>query len=220
MKKKLLSLVLAGAMVASTSVSAFAQNKTIQETDTTTPETDISITGNVLDEGGNAAPGTFNVTIPTTASFTVSKENGFASAPITIENNGEQDIEVYAVKFADVTPADGIDITVTNNSDIKQKNRNYVSINLEGNLKTVYLKSEDTTPTDKTGIYKEEGLVNPATNDEDLRLSVIKSKQSDKLKLNGRSGEAGGRIESALSNNFTLTLKIKKSAKPANSPEQ
>lgn len=211
MKKKLLSLVLAGAMVASTSVSAFAQNKTIQETDTATPETDISITGNVLDEGGNAAPGTFNVTIPTTASFTVSKENGFASAPITIENNGEQNIEVYAVKFADVTPEDGIDITVTNN--VKQRKRSYVSINLEGNLKTVYLKSEDTTQTNKTGIYKEEGLINPATNDEDLKLSVIKSKQSDKLKINGKSGESEETIDSALSNNFTLTLKIKKAAK-------
>lgn len=211
MKKKLLSLVLAGAMVASTSVSAFAQNKTIQETDTATPETDISITGNVLDEGGNAAPGTFNVTIPTTASFTVSKENGFASAPITIENNGEQNIEVYAVKFADVTPEDGIDITVTNN--VKQRKRSYVSINLEGNLKTVYLKSEDTTQTNKTGIYKEEGLINPATNDEDLKLSLIKSKQSDKLKINGKSGESEETIDSALSNNFTLTLKIKKAAK-------
>lgn len=211
MKKKLLSLVLAGAMVASTSVSAFAQNKTIQETDTATPETDISITGNVLDEGGNAAPGTFNVTIPTTASFTVSKENGFASAPITIENNGEQNIEVYAVKFADVTPQEGIDITVTNN--VKQRNRSYVSINLEGNLKTVYLKSEDTTQTNKTGIYKEEELTNSATDDEDLKLSVIKSKQSDKLKINGKSGESGDPIDSALSNNFTLTLKIKKAAK-------
>lgn len=214
MKKKLLSLVLAGAMVASTSVSAFAQNKTIQETDTTTPETDISITGNVLDEGGNAAPGTFNVTIPTTASFTVSKENGFASAPITIENNGEQNIEVYAVKFADVTPENGRDITVTSHSDIEQKNRSYVSINLEGNLKTVYLKSEDTTVAGKTGIYKEEGLSNSATRDEDLKLSVIKSKQSDKLKLNGKVGKAQENIDHALSNNFTLTLKIKKSAKP------
>lgn len=213
MKKKLLSLVLAGAMVASTSVSAFAQNKTIQETDTATPETDISITGNVLDESGHAAPGTFNVTIPTTASFTVSKANGFASAPITIENNGEQNIEVYAVKFADVTPTAGVDITVTNNNEIKQKDRSYVSIKLEGNLKAVYLKSEDTTVEGNTGIYKEEALTNPATNDEDLMLSFIKSKQSDKLKLNGKAGEAEDSIESALSNNFTLTLKIKKSGK-------
>ena len=213
MKKKLLSLVLAGAMVATTSVSAFAENKTIQDTDTTTPETDISITGNVLDERGNTAAGTFNVTIPTTASFTVSKENGFASAPITIANNGDQNIEVYAVKFADVTPTDGSDITVTSHSDIKQKNRSYVSINLEGNLKTVYLKSEDTTVANKTGIYKEEGLTTSATNDEDLKLSVIKSKQSDQLRLNGRAGEAEESIDSALSNKFTLTLKIKKSAK-------
>lgn len=213
MKKKLLSLVLAGAMAATTSVSAFAQNKTIQETDTATPETDISITGNVLDEGGHAAPGTFNVTIPTTASFTVSKANGFVSAPITIENNGEQNIEVYAVKFTDVTPAAGVDITVTNNDEVKQNDRSYVSINLEGNLKAVYLKSEDTTVEGKTGIYKEEALTHSATNDEDLMLSVIKSKQSDKLKLNGKAGESGDSIDSALSNNFTLTLKIKKSGK-------
>ena len=86
-------------------------------------------------------------------------------------------------------------------------------MNLEGNLKTVYLKSEDTTVANKTGIYKEEGLTTSATNDEDLKLSVIKSKQSDQLRLNGRAGEAEESIDSALSNKFTLTLKIKKSAK-------
>lgn len=213
MKKKLLSLVLAGAMVASTSVSAFAEDKVIRDPETQDVQTEVSIQGRVANDGGKLPEGNFNITIPTTASFTVSQNGDVITMPITVKNNGEQNIEVYAVKFADTTAVEGRNITVTKQSDLKTKNRSYVNLNLRGNLKTVYLKSENLSD-DSTGIYQEPTLENKATTEDQLKLAVINGRDSGDLTLEGRAGEDSTTpITDALTDNFTLTLKIKKSAK-------
>lgn len=213
MKKKLLSLVLAGAMVASTSVSAFAEDKVIRDPETQDVQTEVSIQGRVANDGGKLPEGNFNITIPTTASFTVSQNGDVITMPITVKNNGEQNIEVYAVKFADTTSVEGRNITVTKQSDLKTKNRSYVNLNLRGNLKTVYLKSENLSD-DSTGIYQEPTLENKATTEDQLKLAVINGRDSGDLTLEGRAGEDPTTpITDALTDNFTLTLKIKKSAK-------
>jgi len=213
MKKKLLSLVLAGAMVASTSVSAFAEDKVINAPETQDVQTNVSIQGRVANDTGDLPEGNFNITIPTTASFTVSQDGDVITMPITVKNNGEQNIEVYAVKFADTTATEGTNITVTKQSDLKSKNRSYVNLNLRGNLKTVYLKSEELN-SNSTGIYQEATLTNKATTDEQLKLAVINGRNSGELTLEGKAGEDPTQtITDALTDNFTLTLKIKKSAK-------
>lgn len=213
MKKKLLSLVLAGAMVASTSVSAFAEDKVIRDPETQDVQTEVSIQGRVANDNGKLPEGNFNITIPTTASFTVSQNGDVITMPITVKNNGEQNIEVYAVKFADTTSVEGRNITVTKQSDLKTKNRSYVNLNLRGNLKTVYLKSENLSD-DSTGIYQEPTLENKATTEDQLKLAVINGRDSGDLTLEGRAGEDSTTpITDALTDNFTLTLKIKKSAK-------
>lgn len=213
MKKKLLSLVLAGAMVASTSVSAFAEDKVIRDPETQDVETDVSIQGRVANDTGDLPEGNFNITIPTTASFTVSQKGDVITMPITIKNNGEQNIEVYAVKFADTTAVEGRNITVTKQSDLKSKNRSYINLNLRGNFKTVYLKSEELSGN-STGIYQEPTLDNKATDPEHLKLADIKGRASGDLTLEGKAGEAETpNITDALTDNFTLTLKIKKSPK-------
>lgn len=228
MKKKLLSLVLAGAMVASTSVSAFASGVTQEESataPTTAPThvgngeingsdnkeytTDVIITGTALNDQGTPAVGTFNVTVPTTASFTVSKGKNVISEPITIQNNGPQNIDVYAEKFVDITPGEGKQITVTKGSDLKQKNRSYVSLSLEGKGGRVYLKTENTNTGSEKGVYKDTELQQAATG-QDLRLTTISKQESGKITLNGNAGDlqlAGDSV----SDKFTLTLKIKKS---------
>lgn len=210
MKKKLLSLVLAGAMIASTSVSAFAEDKLIQDSETKEVETNISIKGGVASSTGVLPTGNFNITIPTTASFTVSQDGDVITMPINVRNNGEQNIEVYAVKFVDTTATAGSDITVTKKSELKDKNRSYVNLNLRGNSKTVYLKSEDIN-SQNNGIYKDEAL-NEKASGEDLKLAVINSKQADDITIEGSAGvKASEPVENALTDNFTLTLKIKKS---------
>lgn len=210
MKKKLLSLVLAGAMVASTSVSAFA--KTITDSDNTTPTTDVKITGQVLDKNGNVAASTFNVTIPTAASFIVDREGNVSTAKINIQNNGTQNIDVYADKFVDTSVGTGIN--VEREDGLESVDRTHISLKLAGNSKILYLKSEsESSRTDDKhiGLYKGADLSDKASSEEDLKLAHIKSNEEYELTLSGKAGKGNTPIETAINNDFTLTLKIKKS---------
>lgn len=215
MKKKLLSLVLAGAMVATTSVSAFATpvtehvgNGKITGSDDKEYTTDVEITGQVLNDAGTIPPSTFNVTVPTTASFTVGKDNNVISADITIQNNGTQNIDVYAEKFMDLTPGQNNKITVVKGTDLKTHDRSFVSLNLVGKTGIVYLKTEDNNNGSQKGVYSDAELQNQATG-EQLKLTTISKADTGKVTLNGNAGD--DTIENSVSDNFTLTLKIKKS---------
>lgn len=221
MKKKLLSLVLAGAMVASTSVSAFAADNSVTNI-TTSDKSDanaqVSITGEVLNNDGQAPEGNFNVTVPTAAAFSVSQSGGLQGGTITITNNGVQKIDVFADSFVDSTRNNGENITVVKESDVKSKNRTFVSLRLEGDLHTAYFKTE--TEEGKSGIYKnntleDEDRVDSSTG---LQLTNIEKNKSKTLKLIGRSGENDADLTEDIQNkgirdSFTLTLRIKKSIK-------
>ena len=128
MKKKLLSLVLAGAMVASTSVSAFAAtehvgNGEINGADNKEYTTNVTIEGNVENDEGDIKPGTLSVTVPTSAAFTVNKGGDFQSAPINIKNSGTQSVDVYAYRFVDVTPDEGNGISVIGKNRLSGEKR-------------------------------------------------------------------------------------------------
>lgn len=209
MKKKLLSLVLAGAMVASTSVSAFATTPgLINGPDNVDATTDVTITGTALNDAGQKPAGTFNVSVPTTASFTVGQNKNVISVPITIQNNGAQSIDVYAERFLDVTPGEGKQITVVKSSDLKTKNRSYVNLTLGGKVGSVYLKTEDENTDSTKGIYSDTELTAPATG-ERLKLTSIAKEESGVITLSGNAGDTA--ITDSVTDNFTLTLKIKKS---------
>lgn len=212
MKKKLLSLVLAGAMVATTSVSAFAEDKVIGGSDESTPTTNVEITGQVLNEDGQAPAGTFKVTVPTATSFTVGENGKFLTASnITIQNGGEQSVNIYADSFTDTTKNAGISVVSENN--IKNLAKTNVSLNIGGNRGTVYLGSEK--GTNEKGIYS-----NSSLNEQngDFLLSTIGAGSQDNLSLNGNAGSSSdGLSEAALKNGvsdrFTLVLKITKTPK-------
>lgn len=221
MKKKLLSLVLAGAMVASTSVSAFAADNSVTSI-TTSDKSDanaqVTITGEVLNDSGQAPEANFNVTVPTAAAFSVSQSGGLQGGSITITNNGTQDIDVFADSFVDSTKNEGENITVVKESDVKIKNRTFVSLRLEGDMNTAYFKTE--TEGNKSGIYKKNTLdpadiVDASTG---LQLTNVEKNKSKTLQLIGRAGEDDSQLADDIKNNgtrdsFTLTLRIKKSIK-------
>lgn len=208
MKKKLLSLVLAGAMVASTSVSAFAatSDKVIQDVDTTEPKTNITIMGQVLNEDNQAPEGRFHVTVPTTTNFTVNKEKKLVSPNITITNGGTQKVDVYAHEFTDSTA--GENITVLGENQLETAKRTNVSLNIHGNRGTAYLGSN--SGENKNGIYSDKDLGTSVQKSTGVLLSTIQSNDSDNLVLDGKVGQSTDRIETAVSDNFTLVLKIKK----------
>ena len=177
--------------------SVRSSNETINGSDTVEHKHEISITGNVLSDTGEFPPGTFQVVVPTTASFTVNQYGQFITTPITIRNEGHQNIDVYAYKFIDVNKTEGINIK--KKSEIGGTNRSNISLNVLGNQSVAYFKTEDSNSTN-SGVYKDSELSDPSTGD---GINV--------LKINSYSIGKEGRIEEPISDRFTLILKIKKS---------
>lgn len=235
MKKKFLSLMMAAAVVATTSVSAFAQGPEggadqagSQVSTTTTPEavsggvikgednkeytTDVTITGDVANDLGLTKPGTLSVTVPTTATFAVSNTGELTGSKIKITNNGSQKIDVFAYKFKDRNGTSGINIVEESTFDTNPERieRNKISLNLTGNSNTAYFKSAD---SDEDGIYSDKNLSTERkiTKDSNYKIAYVPASGKEELTLSGKAGKNKTGISEAISEDFTLVLKIKKS---------
>ena len=184
-----------------------ASSGNITGSDTTEQKHDISITGNVINDKGEMPSGTFQVVVPTTASFTVDKDGNFMGTTITIRNQGHQNIDVYAYKFIDVDGSEGINVK-PKSEVTEQSSRSNVEMNILGNNSTAYFKTEDKTSSN-SGIYQNPELTTPASSD-GIKISSISANSEGKLTLQGEAGKKSN-IDTAISNTFTLILKIKKS---------
>ena len=212
MKKKFLSLMMAAAVVATTSVSAFAADKVIDSADNQKAQSEVTITGNVQDAEGRDPVGTFKVTVPTTAKFTVTKAGVVLSANLEVKNAGSQEIEVYAHKFVDHSGSGDISLvdedTLTQN--IGSKKNSNVALKLTSTIgdEVAYLSSDSS----KGGVYTDVTLRKPAT-DLGVKLLTLPSgtdakPASGQIIVGGKAGKLPE--EKAISDEFTLTLKIKK----------
>ena len=185
-----------------------ASSGNITGTDTTEQRHEISITGNVVSDSGEMPSGRFQVVVPTTASFTVDKDGKFMGTTITIRNQGYQNIDVYAYKFIDVDKTEGIN--VKSKLEIsEQSSRSDITLNLQGNRNTAYFKTEDSNSTN-SGIYENLDLTTPASSD-GIKILEIASNSNGILNLQGQAGKAPLKTDTAISNTFTLILKIKRS---------
>lgn len=179
----------------------------ITGSDTTEQKHNISITGNVVSDSGEIPSGTLQVVVPTTASFTVNEKGQFLTIPFTIKNEGYQNIDVYAYKFIDVDRSEGIN--VKSKLEIsEQSSRSDITLNIQGSTNTAYFKTEDSNSTN-SGIYENSELITPASSD-GIKISSISANSEGKLTLHGEAGKKSN-IDTAISNRFTLILKIKKS---------
>ena len=179
----------------------------ITGSDTTEQKYDISITGNVLNDKGEMPSGTLQVVVPTTASFTVDNNGKFIGTTITIRNQGHQNIDVYVYKFIDVDGSEGIN--VKSKSEVTdESSRSSVEMRLSGKNSTAYFKTEDKISSN-SGVYQNSELTIPASSD-GIKISSISANSEGKLTLQGEAGKKSN-IDTAISNRFTLILKIKKS---------
>ncbi len=214
MKKKLLSLVLAGAMVASTSVSAFAEDRPYEIQPNSPTNAEVEITGDIESSNGQVLPGTVEVTVPTNASFTVKKDGTIESGTMTIRNKGKATVSVIASKFIDTTGEKDINLVKENQLD--QANRSKVSLKLTGGEKNIILTSQ------ANGEGKTAGKMYDATNDHEITENddfVIKKVEANgtlNLQLKGQGtayldASSGGVTNSgdAVNDTFKLILKIK-----------
>ena len=96
MKKKFLSLMMAAAVVATTSVSAFAAdvNQSYDVSDTNGRDVQIGITGDVADTNNAVVPSTISVTVPTATTFKVNSDGGFYAPDIRITSDNDEEVEV------------------------------------------------------------------------------------------------------------------------------
>lgn len=215
MKKKLLSLVLAGAMVASTSVSAFADTKdvTVGSNGATHP---VEIEGNIANKQNATLPGTITVTVPTRVSFTVNNSGEIEGGVINIENKSKESVEVIAKQFTDSNPESGIIVRKNFASDTNTTDKRFVSLTLEGR-NSIGLTSDRSNATGLFELNDDKSDIAADAVDTKASLGVILPEDGLSLKLKGTAkGDDQGVYkapEKAVSNNFTLTLKIQKADK-------
>lgn len=214
MKKKLLSLVLAGAMVASTSVSAFADTaaSTIYEATGGTnydvtygeKEANIKIEGNIADTRNEVRPSTISVTVPTTAKFTVDNKGNLIGSNINITSQGDTEVKVIAHKFVDTSRTADINAVDLNTLTGESADRKKVYLKLEGDNNAVSLQSDN-----GSGIC-ELTTTNEIEEDEDKVLGVVNNGKNLQLTLSGSAVKQGSPLSEAVSDKFTLVLKLKK----------
>lgn len=203
MKKKFLSLMMAAAVVATTSVSAFADtNVDIPEVDG--KEVNVQITGNVEDQRGGVLPGTVSVTVPTTAVFNVNATSGNVnSGKMTITNHSDEKVLVFASDFTDTTGTSQIDLKKENVT--KDSQRGQVALKLTGGKRTVLLTSEENKG-------KNGKIYDASTNEELLATAEIGEATKENplvLRLQGVGGTAG-QNETPIKDDFQLVFKIKR----------
>lgn len=214
MKKKFLSLMMAAAVVATTSVSAFANTKEYNNVaEDQGISHDVMITGDVENASGHVKPGTLSVTVPTTATFRVKSNGNFEGSNLEVVNRSNQSIEVFVDKFVDVDEQQNIDVvsaekTSKAKTEGEAVNRKHVSLNITGNGGVAYL---GTAPgSSKRGVYSDpnlETVVNEAK-----KVAEIGANDTGTLKLNGEAGKKEENISEPVQNSFTLKLAIRKKA--------
>lgn len=176
---------------------------------------DVKITGNVMDDKGNMPVANFKVTVPTSASFTVNKNGILVGPSLQIKNEGTQTVEVYAQNFSCVGSGDinivGEDVInrANNSSDISGAlDRSTISLKLLGESQQVaYLGSNN----GKSGVYNSSNLQNEVSSGIKLLTLNPGTESQPEIKMIRVEGMAGSKeISKAVSDKYTLTLKIKK----------
>ena len=206
MKKKFLSLMMAAAVVATTSVSAFANTQNITNLEAEGGQANVTITGDIENHEGATKPNTLNVTVPTAANFTVDQHKKFVGTKIKVENNGTQDIDVFAYEFVDPTVSSGV--IVKKKGEFSESDKtNIIALRLEGSSGTAYFASN---PGLVKGVYKDEEHSGGGETVDGVKLANIAKGGSYELRLEGEVGSSATVSQTPERDNFTLKLKIKK----------
>lgn len=189
MKKKLLSLLMAGAVVAGSSVQAFAQ--TYQAAESQTIDANVTVTGTVDNAKGIAPAGKIQVEVPTTLTFTVDKDGQFDAARYTISNKSQSSIQVLVGSFKESKIGGGIEL-VRHGDSLDAEDRSHVKMALVGNEGYVDLADVATKANSP--------------------ISIIAGGDTDNIQLLGAAGkQSGGAVDKdGATEDFELVFKIKK----------
>ena len=155
------------------------------------------------EDAGETPDGRFNVTVPTTASFTVKNNSEFIGTSIKITNNGEKPVDVSVANFIDVDGDYGIKL-ITDTQVNDNKKRNEVNLFLENTAenKKIYLGNKE--------LYSDLGEDHRISEEEKKKIAKVLAGSTSTINISGKAGTSAEGIEDPISNRFTLILKIKK----------
>ena len=155
------------------------------------------------EDAGETPHGRFNVTVPTTASFTVKNNSEFIGTSIKITNNGEKPVDVSVANFIDVDGDYGIKlITDTQVNDTKKRNEVNLFLENTAENKKIYLGNKE--------LYSELGEEHRISEEEKKKIAKVLAGNTSTINISGKAGTSSEAIEDPISNRFTLILKIKK----------
>lgn len=162
----------------------------------------IPTKGKMNEDAGDTPHGRFNVTVPTTASFTVKNNSEFIGTSIKITNNGEKPVDVSVANFIDVDGDYGIKL-ITDTQVDENKKRNEVNLFLENTdeNKKIYLGNKK--------LYSDLGT-EAITQEEKKKIAKVLAGNTSTINISGKAGTSAEGIEKPIGNTFTLILKIKK----------
>ena len=162
----------------------------------------IPTKGKMKEDAGETPHGRFNVTVPTTASFTVKNNSEFIGTSIKITNNGEKPVDVSVANFIDVDGDYGIKL-ITDTQVDENKKRNEVNLFLENTdeNKKIYLGNKK--------LYSDLGT-EAITQEEKKKIAKVLAGSTSTINISGKAGTSSEAIEKPIGNTFTLILKIKK----------
>lgn len=162
----------------------------------------IPTKGKMKEDAGETPYGRFNVTVPTTASFTVKNNSEFIGTSIKITNNGEKPVDVSVANFIDVDGDYGIKL-ITDTQVDENKKRNEVNLFLENTdeNKKIYLGNKK--------LYSDLGT-EAITQEEKKKIAKVLAGSTSTINISGKAGTSSEAIEKPIGNTFTLILKIKK----------
>lgn len=163
----------------------------------------IPTKGKMNEDAGETPHGRFNVTVPTTASFTVKNNSEFIGTSIKITNNGEKPVDVSVANFIDVDGDYGIKL-ITDTQVDENKKRNEVNLFLENTdeNKKIYLGNKK--------LYSDLGEDHRISEEEKKKIAKVLAGSTSTINISGKAGTSSEAIEKPIGNTFTLILKIKK----------
>ena len=162
----------------------------------------IPTKGKMKEDAGETPHGRFNVTVPTTASFTVKNNSEFIGTSIKITNNGEKPVDVSVANFIDVDGDYGIKlITDTEVNDTKKRNEVNLFLENTAENKKIYLGNKE--------LYSDLGT-EAITQEEKKKIAKVLAGSTSIINISGKAGTSSEAIEKPIGNTFTLILKIKK----------
>lgn len=164
----------------------------------------IPTNGKMKVDAGKAPEKRINITIPTTAAFTVKNDSSFISTSIKISNNGEIPVDISVYNFMDNDEDRGIKL-ITNEVVTNSNKRSEINLWLQNEIenKRVYLGNGE--------LYSQLGHKITEDQEEQKKIAKVLSGSNSEIRICGEAGKAALTKDDPILNKFILVLKIKKS---------